>query len=139
MKTYYYSLLFICIGLSAPILAQSDLPDEPQDVNFRDETYGESTQIVNLVFPGKRRSIAQNLGFNLRTTGTNFEISIESTINGSAYWLLHDLNGRYLKKGKVTFSEGQHTFEIQRQNLPMGIYILQLRIRDQLFTKKLFL
>ena len=129
----------MCIGLYTPIYAQSNFPDSPDDVNFRDETYGESTQIVNLVFPGKRRTIAQDLGFNLRTTGTNFEISIESTINGSAYWLLHDLNGRYLKKGKVAFSEGQHTFEIQRQNLPTGIYILQLRIKNQLFTKKLFL
>lgn len=129
-------LLPFCFVLHLSLQAQDQTNEE--EVTFRDEEYVQQ-QWVNLIFPKNERNFARELGIYPNPASTTFDLSILAKENEKFSWTLSNMSGQQVKLGKHSLQEGQNVFNIEVYNLPRGIYILQIKIREEILSKRVSL
>ena len=135
MKIYYS--LFVLLYTSSLVFAQVD--DHESNSGEQAEIpdiIDQRRQSINLLFPQQRLSHTNQFGFQVQRAGTFFEITITSPESQLIHWRIFDLNGRFTKMGKQSLLEGANFFDIESSNLVRGIYIIEVRIQEEILHKK---
>ena len=116
--------------------AQDDAIDEGLD--YRDDEYVQN-QTIDLLFPRNGLTIGSGFNVSPNPTSTSFDLSVFVRNDEPMFWLLIDRMGRGVKKGKEVLKEGQNVFNVAVHDLPRGIYVLQVKIRDEVLNKRLMI
>lgn len=134
-----FTLLFLAVLFLNSSIAQDTFDDAPKPdpvVDFRDgEDAG--SQFIDLVFSKKANSLARDLGIYVDHSSSSFRIAIVGRENEPITWRIFDMSGRFAKQGKQVLEAGENNFQINVNNLSKGIYILIVKVKDEVLNKKI--